>query len=226
MLYIIGLGLNEKSISLEGLEIVKRCKKVYLENYTVDFPYTIGSLKEVIDKKVLPVDRDFVESFGILDEAKKLDVALLVYGSPLIATTHTSLIQEARESEIKVKVIHSSSIIDALTETGLQIYKFGKITSIPKHDATSFLEVINDNKKTNTHTLVLIDIGLELEDVLEKLKNIKGKIILCQSLGTKRQRILYKKIEDLKNIDVVRPFCIIIPGKLHFMEKEFLERFS
>ena len=38
MLYLIGLGLNEKSISLEGLEAVKKCKKVYLEGYTVDFP--------------------------------------------------------------------------------------------------------------------------------------------------------------------------------------------
>ena len=44
MLYIIGLGLNVKGITKEGLDAIKRCKKVYLENYTVDFPYTIHQL--------------------------------------------------------------------------------------------------------------------------------------------------------------------------------------
>ena len=39
MLYLIGLGLNEKGISLEGLEVIKKCRKVYLEEYTVNFPY-------------------------------------------------------------------------------------------------------------------------------------------------------------------------------------------
>ena len=32
MLHIIGLGLNEKGISIEGNETLKKCKKVYLEN--------------------------------------------------------------------------------------------------------------------------------------------------------------------------------------------------
>ena len=42
MLYIIGLGLNFDGISKFGLGVVKKCKKVYLENYTVDFPYNLG----------------------------------------------------------------------------------------------------------------------------------------------------------------------------------------
>ena len=41
MLYLIGLGLNEKSISKESLASAKKCEKLYLEGYTVDFPYDI-----------------------------------------------------------------------------------------------------------------------------------------------------------------------------------------
>lgn len=35
MLYLVGLGLsNEKDITVAGLEIVKKCARVYLEAYT------------------------------------------------------------------------------------------------------------------------------------------------------------------------------------------------
>lgn len=35
MFYVIGLGLGDcKDISVKGLEIVKKCERVYLEAYT------------------------------------------------------------------------------------------------------------------------------------------------------------------------------------------------
>ena len=35
MLYFVGLGLGDaKDITVRGLEIVKRCEKVFLEHYT------------------------------------------------------------------------------------------------------------------------------------------------------------------------------------------------
>ncbi|HEB47000.1 MAG TPA: diphthine synthase, partial [Candidatus Pacearchaeota archaeon] len=127
MLYLIGLGLNEKGISLDGLEAVKKCEKVYLESYTAEIPYSKEDLEKIIDKKINPADRNFVESLRILGEAKNTDISLLVYGSPLTATTHISLIQEAKKSGVKFEVIHAASILDAAAETGLQLYKFGKI---------------------------------------------------------------------------------------------------
>lgn len=235
MLYIIGLGLNPDGISKYGLEIVKRCKKIYLENYTVDFPYSEGELQEVLGKKIISADREFVESLEIIDEAKKKDVALLVYGSPLTATTHISLIQEAKLSKVKYKLIYSASILDAIAETGLQVYKFGKITSMPKwtksYKPTSFMEIVKENQSIKAHSLILIDIGLEFSEALEELKKsaeehkIKlKKIIICQALGTKNKRIMYKTIQEAEEFTGVRkPYCIIIPSKLHFVEKEFLE---
>ncbi len=238
MLYLIGLGLNVDGISTYGLEITKRCKRVYLENYTVDFPYSIGELSEVIDKKIISADRDKVEGLLIVDEAAKMDIALLIYGSPLTATTHITLLQEAKRLGIKVKVIHSASVLDAVAETGLQLYKFGKVASMPAWKPSftpdSFMEIIKDNQSMKAHSLILMDIGLDFPEALNQLEkssenhNIKlKKLVVCQTLGTKHQKIFYKNVEDLKAFTSVRkPYCIIIPSKLHFMEKEVLSNFS
>jgi len=238
MLYLIGLGLNVDGISKFGLEIAQRCKRVYLENYTVDFPYTIGELGEKIQKKILPADREKVEGLSIVDEAAKMDVALLVYGSPLTATTHITLIQEAKRLGIRSKVIYNASILDAVAGTGLQLYKFGKIASMPAWKPSftpdSFMELVKENQSINAHSLILIDIGLDIQNALMQLEKsaenhkIKlKKIVLCQAMGTKHQKIFYRKLEDLKEFDGVRkPYCIIIPGKLHFVEKEVLQGFE
>lgn len=241
MLYIIGLGLNERSISKAGLEALDKCKRVYLENYTVDFPYTKHQLEEILNKKIIEANRDKVESLSIVDEAKKLNVALLVYGSPLTATTHISIIEECKDSRVKYKIIHNASIFDAVAETGLQIYKFGKVASMPawnpKQNFTpdSFMEIVQQNQSQKAHSLILIDIGLEFKDALNQLKisaeNYKiplKKLLICQAMGTKNQKILYRGIEELEGFDgVKKPYCIILPSKnLHHVEKDFLENFE
>ncbi|HLD54877.1 MAG TPA: diphthine synthase [Candidatus Nanoarchaeia archaeon] len=239
MLYLIGLGLNIEGISRFGFEILQRCKRVYLENYTVDFPYTIGELQEVIfqgkTKKLLLANREKVENLELIDEAKKMDVALLIYGSPLSATTHISLIEEAKRMKVKYKVIQAGSIFDAVAETGLQLYKFGKITSMPawkkNFEPTSFMKIVEENMSINAHSLILIDIGLDFQNALEQLEisakeyNITlNKLIVCQTLGTKSQKIHYKEIEELKEYNgIKKPYCIIIPSKLHFIEEEMLK---
>ena len=238
MLYLVGLGLNVDGISVYGLEIVKRCKKVYLENYTVDFPYSTQELIDVIGKKVVPADREFVESLEIVDEAEKKDVALLIYGSPLTATTHISLIQEAKRMGIRYKVIYNASILDAVAETGLQLYKFGKVASMPawkkSYEPDSFMKIVQENQSMQAHSLILIDIGLEFPEALEQLKksaeknDIKlTKLIVCQALGTKHRKVMYKDMSELETFSGVRkPYCIIIPSKLHFLEKEVLTEMS
>jgi len=240
MLYLIGLGLNAESISMRGLSAVKKCKKVYLENYTVNFPYSINELSSVIEKKIAPANREFVESFKIIDEAKKTDVALLIYGSPLTATTHISLIHEAEESGIKCEIVYNASILDAVAETGLQLYKFGKISSMPKWDKEknftpdSFMEIVKNNLSIKAHSLILIDINLEFQDALKQLKISAekygvnaSKLVICQALGTKKGKILYKNFQDLEDFHGVKcPYCIIIPSTLHFIEKEILNNYS
>lgn len=244
MLYLIGLGLSEKGISLEGLETIKNCNDVYLEGYTVDFPYSLENLKKALDTDIKILNRGEVESDKIVNEAKEKDVALLVYGSPLVATTHITLVKDAIDLGVKYKIINSASIFDAIAESGLQLYKFGKITSMPQWDEEksykpdSFIEIILENKKINSHSLILCDIGLKFSKAIDQLKKaseskgveIKEKLVACEAIGTKDQRFFYGTLEELRKsnnkIEIKNPFCLIIPGKLHHTEEDFLNYFK
>jgi len=236
MLHIIGLGLNEKGISIEGKETLKKCKKVYLENYTVEFPYKLEKLEKIINKKIISLDRTQVESEKLVIEAKEKNICLLVYGCPLFATTHISLIEDCKKNKVKYKIIYASSVFDAIAESGLQLYKFGKIASMPTWEKNftpdSFLDFVKENKSINAHSLILIDIGLSFKDALNQLikgsKNKKfklDKILVCSQLGFK-SKFYYNSINKLKKKKIKTPFCFVIPGKLHFLEEEVLERFT
>lgn len=232
MLHLIGLGLNIKGMSLEGLEALKKCEKVYLESYTVDFPYKKEDLEKFVDKEIILAERDLVESKKIVEEAGKENVALLIYGNPLMATTHISLVEEAEKAKVGLKVIHAASVLDGISETGLQLYKFGKITSMPHFQADSYIDIVQDNQKIGAHSLILIDIGMELSGALERLnkdsrKKINlDKIVVCSKLGNENSNIFYGKVSELKKKVFKKPFCIIIPGKLHFVEEGFLNNFK
>ena len=235
MLYIIGLGLNEQGISLEGKEAIKKCKRIYLEGYTVKFSYSVKSLEIVLGRKVIPLDREYVESEKLAQEAKDHNICLLVYGSPLFATTHMSLIEDCEKFGVEYRIIYAAGVFDALAETGLQLYKFGKISSMPKwekgYHPDSFLNYVIENKKIDGHSLILVDIGLNVKEALEQLEIVSknrnldiGKILVCSILGTKFKKIYYGKIEKLKEKKILAPFCIVIPGKMHFLEEDFLKK--
>ena len=234
MLYLIGLGLNQKGISKEGMLIVEKCHKVYLEGYTVDFPYDLEELR--LGTKIEVLGRKDVESNKLIKEAKSRKIALLVYGCPLFATTHMTLIEDAKEQDVRVKVIYAASVFDGLAETGLQLYKFGKITSMPawkqSYEPDSFLDIVEDNKKINAHSLILIDIGLGFKKALLQFQmacskrgvDIK-KMLVCSNVGTENFEAIYGDFEALRAHDFKSPYCFIIPSELHFLEKEVLDKF-
>ncbi|MDA3836656.1 MAG: diphthine synthase [Nanoarchaeota archaeon] len=237
-LYLIGLGSNERTLTKEGMDAIAKCKKVYLEDYTVDFPYTHHQLEEIIGKKLHLANREKVENLSLVGESQKLNVALLIYGSPLTATTHITLIDECRLSKIKYKIMYNASIFDMVAETGLSFYKFGKVASMPgwkkSFEPTSFMKIVKDNMSIDAHSLILIDIGLPFEKALDQLKKAAAeyeipltKLVVCQSMGTSDRKILYRDLKELGTFDGVKsPYCIIIPSKMHFIEEQVLETFS
>ncbi|MEA3514697.1 MAG: diphthine synthase [Nanoarchaeota archaeon] len=182
-LYMIGLGLNdEKDISLKGLEAVKKCKTIYLEKYTSILHCDIKKLEELYGKKVIIADRDMVESKAedtILKDAEMDDTAFLVVGDVFGATTHTDLMIRAKKDSIEVKVINNASILNAVGITGLELYKFGKTTSIvfPQENWMPHTpyDVLRENQKMNLHTLCLLDIKVA-EPSSEDLKKGINKI--------------------------------------------------
>ncbi|VVB80315.1 Diphthine synthase [uncultured archaeon] len=256
-LNLIGTGLNEKSITLEALEAIKKSKKVYLENYTVDFPYPKTKLEKVIKRKITELTREQVESLEFLKEATsvsllknkrandknkkstnakrepKQDISLLVYGDSLSATTHSEIILTCKNNEIPFKIFHNASVMTAIAETGLQLYKFGKTASMPtwknNWKPDSFMEIVKQNQSIQAHTLLLVDIALDLEKAKQQLKEAMKnhnleieQIVLCSNLGNEAT-IIYDKIENLPK-EITKPYCFIIPSRLHFHEQEFLDK--
>jgi len=173
--YLIGTGLDLNSIAADALEVIKKCDSVYVENYTVNFPYPLEELAKSYGVKIIPLERKAVEDESVLTSAKDSHVALLVYGDALSATTHMQLLLACKEKDIHYKIFHNASIMTAIATTGLQPYKFGKTASMPDwkehtNKPTSFTDYIKQNTSIGAHSLILTDIGLELSNALMQLE--------------------------------------------------------
>lgn len=241
-LYFIGIGLNdEKDISLKGLEIVKKSDVIYLESYTSTLNIEISKLEKLYDKKIILADRDLVEKQAentILKNSESKIASFLVIGDSMAATTHSDLYLRAKKLGIEIKIIHNASILTAVGITGLELYKFGKTTSIPfnNKDVKSPIEVLKNNQKLGLHTLFLLDLDpknkkyLTIKEAIEYLLENKvkdQKAIACAAIGSDKPFIKYDTLNNLKEIKINKfPQCLIIPSKLHFMEEGMLENFS
>lgn len=238
MLYIISLGLSdEKDISLKGLEAARGCEKIYAEFYTIKMRTSIEKLEKLFGKKVFELQRQDLEekSSTLIRQAKEKDIALLVGGDALSATTHASLILECRQKNIPCQIIHGSSIFTAIAECGLSLYKFGETVTLPRwkkdYQPTSFYETIEKNKKAGLHSLILLDVDMQSgqgRDLLEKIeaqkkKNLfsKQKIIVASKLGSSNQLLWYGFFEKIPQAEP--PAVFVLPGRLNEFEKEFLE---
>ncbi|MGA3021069.1 MAG: diphthine synthase [Candidatus Micrarchaeales archaeon] len=255
MLLLVGLGLETKDLSVRALEEIKTAKLLFLEEYTSflskDYLRFIG--KET--RKTLDVvsRQDLEERVKeIVKKAKNAKIAILVPGDPLIATTHSIILNEAEKQGIECLVLHSSSILSAaIGESGLDAYKFGPVVTIPfwfaNYKPTSFLDVLEKNMKNNEHTLLLLDIDQknkrpmkieEAVEVLNKAESARGsegitddlKVIVLADVGKKTQDIRYLKLGGLtkkikEELDG-KVLSLIIPAQLSFAEKESLDRVS
>jgi len=168
MLYIIGLGLGDvKDITVKGLELVRKCDKVYLEHYTSILTVGHQELEKFYEREIILADRELVEQGAdqFLDEAKEAEVGFLVVGDPFGATTHSDLVLRAKEKEVQVQVVHNASIMSAIGCCGLQLYNFGETVSIPfwteNWKPDSFHAKILDNLRRGQHTLCLLDIKVK-----------------------------------------------------------------
>ena len=248
MLYFIGLGLfDERDISVKGLEALRSSDVVYAEFYTAGlFGTSINKFEELLGRKINILNREEVEEENIpINEAETKDVAFLVAGDSLIATTHTDMLMQAKKRGIETRVMHAGSILSAAPGiSGLQAYKFGKVTTIPFPEENYFPQspyfAIQKNLEFDAHTLVLLDIqahenrymtvneGLEY---LLKIEEMRGEGVISEDTiavaivraGSDKPLVRADKIKNLINEDFGGPLhCFIIPSKLHFMEAEYL----
>ena len=232
MLYLVGTGISF-DLTVGALEELKGCDEVYLEKYTNPIPDDrIAALERAIGRKISVIGREAVEGDFLVKRAEKAEVALLASGDPLTATTHITLIIDAKKKGIGTRIIHNSSVYTAAAgKAGLQIYRFGKTATLvnpkPGYRPTSSLDVIRQNLSLNMHTLVLLDTEPEPMEAGEALAMLSefGSAVVLSRLGEKDEKITYGSITTLKNAAKSLgkpPFPIIIPAKLHPLEEEYL----
>lgn len=245
MFYLIGLGLKPKHLTLEAIEAIKKCGKIFLENYTSVYSEgTIKELEQITGKKIELLNRKNIEEeFNeILSKAKAENIALLVFGNSLSATTHIQLLLDCRRKKIDFDVIAGISVFDFLGATGLQQYKFGRTTTIALPEKNffpeSFYDAIVENHKIGLHTLCLLDIKAEQNrlmtakealEVLEKIESNRKTKILSNAIivafsnaFSANEKIAVGKLSEIKKAEIGTPASIIVCGKLNEKEKEAL----
>jgi diphthine synthase len=250
MLAFIGLGLHGEGISLQGLREARRADVVYVEFYTsVIAGFDPKKLEQEIGKPLRVVGREVVEQKPdeILEAAKRGDVAFLVPGDPMVATTHVDLRLRAARAGIRTKIVHAASIASAAAGlAGLQSYKFGRSATVPFPDNPSQTpyEVLAENLGRGLHTLLLLDIRAEevramtANEAIEIMLGLEAKLrknaftpstlaVVVARAGSDDAVVRADEVGRLLKLDFgPPPHVLIVPGKLHFVEAEALKVFA
>lgn len=246
MLYLIGAGIGESDISIGSIEACRSASKVYYEAYTSLISESkVRLISDRIGKDIMELPRSSLEeeSSRIIKEAKDADIAVILSGDPMIATTHKILFIGAKKAGVKVKIGHSSSVLTAaMGESGLDFYRFGKVATISRwtdsYKPVSFYESIAANQSNNLHTLLLLDYmpeegsSMQLAEALRILLEAENhygkglihpgtKMFAMVNLGTEKQQKLYASMSELEKSGIEKgPACIIMPAKLSDIEEE------
>jgi diphthine synthase len=245
MLFLVGAGLSEGGLTEEALELLKRDSvTIFAEKYTGWFGDRLLDLEKKLGKKVSILERSGLEDnlSSLITLAKKGDIAVLVAGDPLMATTHKISYIEAKKAGVDVSVIHASSIVSAaMGASGLDFYRFGQICTIPMwsdhYKPVSFYETIEKNLASGLHSILLLDYDPQIgsiqpsyaADILAQAEKIykKGiikpstKIIVLHNLSIPGEQKLLLSLEVVKGLRLDQgPTIMILPAKMSDVEKE------
>lgn len=249
-LYVIGIGFSPDFITLRTLHIVRNVNRVFLDGYTNVLLDNGLRLKEVLSRDYEVLGRRDIEDLNakeVFDALDSGDVAFLVPGDALIATTHINLVIEAWRRGYRVEIIPGVSIVSAaISISGLTSYKFGKTATIvyPKNGVVYeyVYEVIKENSMRNLHTLLLLEIDVErgifmsigdAVKILFQLENLRGEGVIREDrlavgisrLGGHDMKACSDTINNLIKHDFGSPphTLILTSPKLHFIEEKALE---
>ena len=252
MLYLVGAGLVPEHLSLKGLSVLKNCDECFFEKYTSGFSSMEKGLEKLTGCELKPLYRKDLEndSGKLLALAKEKDIALVVVGDALTATTHSSLLVDAKKAKVEVEVVPGISVYSvAPGAAGLQVYKFGRSTTIvyPEENyyPESFYDIVKSNLEQGLHTMCLLDVKIskELEkfmtcrEAAKVLLGIASKrkekdaekwdcVALC-ALGSDNRKVYFGKLKKFMELeDNNSPQTLIVCGELHEVEREYLESFS
>ncbi|HIH00675.1 TPA: diphthine synthase [Thermoplasmata archaeon] len=253
-LALVGLGLHDdRDVTARGLDEIADADIVFSESYTSRLSEgSVSRLSERLGKEIRFLDRTAVEDASvILDACDGHRVVLLVAGDPLTATTHVDLRLRAARGSIETVVVHAPSVLTAVPGAlGLQHYKFGRTTTLPYPQEgylpTSPCEMVLENLARGLHTLVLLDIDAENERYMSANEGMRLLLEMARKMDAPARAISDDtlvcvvaragapdcvvsagKLGEMRLRDFGPPLhTIVIPGKLHFMERDALETFA
>ena len=243
---MIGLGLGgPNSITMDGVIALSLSEHIFYETYTSPIHSdTLEWVKIKSQKEPVYLSRSQVEEpEELISLAKKTNVSLLIVGDALSATTHVSLLLECKKNNIEYQVIHNASVLTAVAGIlGLQHYNFGPVATLVLPEGNyrplSPIDKIKTNMENGNHSLVLLDIKADqpdkepiymtatqaAEQMIEAGIPNDTKVAVAARVGREDQELWYGKLKYLANRDLGKePHSIVVPSRLHFTEKEFLE---
>ncbi len=245
-LYLVGLGLGPGDVTIRAINVIKSVGRVFMEAYTSKAPMDLIKYVVSIRPDIVFLSRSDLEDRSgeiLMNElGKGIDVALLVIGDPMIATTHAALAVIARRRGFNVKVINSVSIMCAvLSQLGLSPYKVGPIATItyPRMGVLSMraYEVLSENLRRGLHTIFLLDIRddggfMSAGEAVELLKRMEDNgglgiinnnllVIYVARVGWDDQEIAVSTINDVPRLGET-PHTLVIPGLLNPVEMDYL----
>lgn len=246
MLKICGLGIYQ-SISDELADRLAG-SDVFVERYTSRITDNqISEIERKLGKKVREADRGMLEEKAgdFIRNARDSNVALLVGGDPLIATTHKILYLEAVRTGTAIEVVHASSVFTAaIGESGLDFYRFGQVCTIADwkegYRPISFYDKLSINFDNRMHTLILLDYDAQFQrsishkkaiDIMSaaEAENSRGilaesrELVMMADIGSDNMKVIYKSMRELREIDIdFGMCCFILHSELSEIEKETL----
>ncbi len=222
---MIGLGLDNDEITQKGLDALEEVDEAYAEFYT----NTANIDLEKLPADIEVLEREEVEQEDkIIEAAEEKNVAFLVSGDPLTATTHYDIKHRAEEKDLNVKVIHAPSIFTSIAETGLNVYKFGRTVTLPKEgEPESIKKYIEKNDSIGLHSLVLLDIDYDASNAAKKLLDLgleDREAVVIERANHEGMNIQASNLEEISEMNLGEtPHSIILTGEKSFKEEEFLE---
>jgi len=239
MLTLAGIGVHDaEDISIKTLNAVKTADVVYAEMYTSIPSSGLEELEKIVGRKIKLLSRKEMEDCAenIVKESIDRNVLILIPGDPMVATTHSALLLEAKKAGVRTRVIHSSSISSAVCVTGLHFYRFGKTATVsyPLGSVVSShpVNVVRQNWSINAHTLLLLDLNpkpmkvAKAVDLLFQAGMDDWFAVAIGDIGGNND-MQCDRLSKLKNFRSDGLHSLIVLARtLHFMEFECLRAFA
>lgn len=230
----------------EAVRAMRGADIVYLDGYTGFLSEELrGLLMAMLGDKLRVAGRDVLEdgAESIVEEARARRVCVAVPGDPLIATTHGSLLVLAARRGVGWETVYGVSVLSAAASaSGLMAYKFGRTVTIPRRATPEVMDDVYrralENTRLGLHTLILLDTAgdglsageaaaylLEAEERLGYgLTGMDRLLVALARLGMSDERRLASRLGEVMKASLPPPpHVLILPGELHFHERESLK---